>query len=262
MENEVTMPPVPQEPPDDWEYYELWKSVQETIKRVHIYFQSSIPITGINATELYSLGEALGLIIEQEVVKTLNIRRADWDTRQQYIDYRFVRNPASFPDVLLKSIATEEVILGIELKSWYLLANEREPSFRYKITPQACAPQDLMVVVPWVLQNVLSGNPIALEPFIIPARFAAEYRNYWWQHKRKAKGDSSILSPPNIQYYPKSRSQFNDRPVEDSSGNFGRFARTGIMDNYIQSLDNYDLLGLTVSTWRKFFSEKAVTDHE
>ena len=30
--------------------------------------------------------------------------------------------------------------MGIELKGWYVLAKEREPSFRQKVTPAACSP--------------------------------------------------------------------------------------------------------------------------
>ena len=39
-------------------------------------------------------------------------------------------------------------LLGIELKGWYVLSKEGEPSGRYKVTPAACAPQDLLVIVP------------------------------------------------------------------------------------------------------------------
>jgi hypothetical protein len=49
--------------------------------------------------------------------------------------------------------------MGIELKGWYVLAKEKEPSFRYKVTLTVCAPADLLVVVPWALSNVISGRP-------------------------------------------------------------------------------------------------------
>ena len=66
-----------------------------------------------------------------------------------------------------------DVALGIELKGWYLLSKEREPSFRYTVTPSACAPQDLLVVVPWHLKNVLSGEPVVYEPYIEQAHYVA-----------------------------------------------------------------------------------------
>ena len=40
------------------------------------------------------------------------------------------------------------ILLGIELKGWHLLAKETEPSFRFLATPQACARADLFVVYP------------------------------------------------------------------------------------------------------------------
>lgn len=75
------------------------------------------------------------------------------------------------------------------MKGWYLLAKEGEPSFRFRITSAACAKQDLIVIVPCVLDNVISGSPILYEPFIESARYAAEYRNYHWQHLRGTDED-------------------------------------------------------------------------
>lgn len=63
-----------------------------------------------------------------------------------------------------------------------LSALEGEPSFRYTVTPSACAPQDLLVVVPWHLKNVLSGEPVVYKPYIEQARHVAELRNWFWTH--------------------------------------------------------------------------------
>ena len=52
--------------------------------------------------------------------------------------------------------------MGIELKGWYVLAKEKEPSFRYKVTPAVCAPADLLVVVPWAYRYIdIEGDGIA-----------------------------------------------------------------------------------------------------
>ena len=101
--------------------------------------------------------------------------------------YSFMRQPQTFPDVRLKKSLSDDTLLGVELKGWYLLAKEAEPSLRFQVTPAACAKQDLIVVVPWVLGNVISGSPILFEPFVESARFAAEFRNYHWQHIRKTE---------------------------------------------------------------------------
>jgi hypothetical protein len=68
-----------------------------------------------------------------------------------------------------------------------MLAKEGEPSFRMAQTPAACADQDLLVVVPWYLDNVLSGKPVAAEPFVVSSRCATEHRNYYWQVARKVR---------------------------------------------------------------------------
>jgi hypothetical protein len=75
--------------------------------------------------------------------------------------------------------------MGIELKGWYLLSKEGVPSLRFQTTPAACSPFDLIAVVPWHLSNVLSGTPVAREPWVSSARHAAEFRNHWWETSGK-----------------------------------------------------------------------------
>ncbi len=105
--------------------------------------------------------------------------RPIWDPDGTYSLYVFVRQGQVFPDVLLRKRDNgHDTILGIELKGWYLLAKEAEPSFRFCVTEMACAVQDLVVVVPWALSNVLSGSPTVFTPYVENARYAAAYRNY------------------------------------------------------------------------------------
>lgn len=95
--------------------------------------------------------------------------------------YSFERQAQTFPDVRLVSVGGSEIdiALGIELKGWYLLAKEGMPSLRLTVNPAACAPHDLVAVVPWYLSNVLSGVPTVLMPWIHRAGSAAEHRNHW-----------------------------------------------------------------------------------
>ncbi|MGH2410505.1 MAG: hypothetical protein ACRDGS_09075, partial [Chloroflexota bacterium] len=85
-----------------------------------------------------------------------------WDPDDEWVEFRFERRSQSFPDVRLISRTGGSIVtaIGVELKGWYLLAKESEPSFRYKVTPMACGPLDLLVIVPWRLKNILSGSPI------------------------------------------------------------------------------------------------------
>jgi hypothetical protein len=149
--------------------------------------------------------------------------------------------------------ALETPLLGIELKGWYLLAKEGEPSFRYLATAAACAPADMIAVVPWALTNVISGSPIVFSPYIASARYAADYRNYHWQNLRSTSADTTIRIAGNIGPYPKKSDAISDVPLADSGGNFGRFARTGLMDDYLGRARQELLSGIRAEHWLGFF---------
>ncbi|HUG91902.1 MAG TPA: hypothetical protein VML55_13775 [Planctomycetaceae bacterium] len=239
-------------PDPGWEHYTLYTNVREAVASLPIYFRTETHISGVMATDLHTLNSVLGATIEEQVVRTLNLLRNTWDPDDRYTLYSFVRQPQTFPDVRLRKTVTDETLLGIELKGWYLLAKEEEPSSRFKTTAAACTPQDLLVIVPWVLGNVISGSPMLFGPFVESARFAAEYRNYWWQHVRDAKSDTAIDVPSGVGPYPAKADQVLDRPRSDSGGNFGRLARTGMMNDYKQTLDELPLCGIRTIYWRQF----------
>src|SRR5207249_2647762 len=155
------------------------------------------------------------------------------------------RQSQTFPDVLLRRPG-EPPLMGIELKGWYLLSLEGEPSYRYTATPAASNLQDLIVLVPRVLTNVISGTPIAFDPYIEPARSAAKFRNHWWMYVRESEGDKGLSQPDGVTPYPDKADQINDVPVSDRGGNFGRYSRTGIMDRYLADMKALELCGVRV----------------
>jgi len=118
--------------------------------------------------------------------------------------------------------------------------------------------------VPWVLGNVISGSPILFEPFIESAKYAAEYRNYHWQWIRETKHDTRIESPKGVGPYPSKTDQILDKPYYDGGGNFGRLARTGMMDSYMQKLNEVHLCGIKTIYWRQFLKafQESTTDTE
>lgn len=251
--------PTRQTPEDKWQHFDLYKNVREVIFSLSSCFSTETNIEGISVLDIFTLGSALGATIESQVVDTLNRLRNTWDTAGNYGQYSFVRQAQTFPDVLLTKTADVEntsprdIILGIELKSWYLLAKEGEPSFRFQVTPNACAVPDLVVVVPWALSKVISGSPCIFTPYIESAKYAAEYRNYWWKTQRESKTDPSITSPTGICPYPKKADRISDVPASDQGNNFGRFSRSGIMDKYIKQVDSQSLCGIRADYWRDFF---------
>lgn len=261
---ENAAPPPKRELPDEtWPHHELYRSVREALATLPVYFRTETHIAGVMATDLHTLNNVLGATIEEQVVRTLNLIRTSWDPDGRYALYSFVRRAQTFPDVRLKKASEEETLMGLELMGWYLLAKETEPSLRFQTTAAACAKQDLIVVVPWVLSNVISGSPILFEPFIESARYSAEHRNYHWQHVRKTNQDTTIQVPQRAGPYPSKSDQISDRPAFDSGGNFGRLARSGLMDAYLAKLNDISLCGIRAIHWRDFlktFQESTTED--
>lgn len=222
----------------------------------------------------------LGGSIEIQVVQALNHLRAVWDPDQEWEEYTFVRSSQTFPDVRLITASPtrvtqgEGVALGIELKGWYLLSREGEPSFRYTVSRDACDTHDLLVVVPWHLSNVLAGEPIVYAPYVESARYAADMRNYYWRvHRRKndeqkaqqaitqgktpktfTDGYYDINSPADLHPYPAPKTKITDTAAHDGGSNFGRVARAaGLMDEYVESLLRTSVAGIEARHWVAFF---------
>ncbi len=251
--------PLPIEPDPTWAHRSLFEDVREALYALPTLFTSPLQLKGIIATDLFSLSASLGATIESQVVDALNaIRATTWDRSGEYVSYEFVRQPQTFPDVLLRAAAPEAdppILMGIELKGWYALAKEREPSARFKVTPAVCAPQDLLVVFPWALSEVISGSPRLFRPHVIGARHAAEYRNWWWQHDRESTADRSIAFSAVADPYPRSSDPILDVPASDGGGNFGRHARTGLMKTDVDHLfESEDIAGIPLGAWQRFLS--------
>lgn len=251
--------PVRSNGPDaTWAHRELYDRVLDALHALPARFRTSLRIAGISATDLFTLNTPLGAAIEASVVENLNDLRELWDPDRKYEIYSFVRQAQVFPDVRLQTTApgvaeSDRILMGIELKGWFLLAKEGEPSFRYKASPQVCAPQDLLVVFPWGLDEVISGAPRLLRPFIEEARFAAEHRNHYWEVLRGVTGNnakvnlSSVTSP-----YPSKGDKFNDEPVADKGSNFGRVARGNLMKDFITELLEQPISGIPAKHWQGF----------
>lgn len=264
----IASPPAPTrqglEPAWDTRHGDLYRNVKKTLLALPVNFDAEIEIAGINATDLFGLNSVLGSAIERNVVETLNEFRTVWDPIGAYATYSFVRFPQSFPDVRLvdrNQDSQEPILMGIELKGWFAFSKEQEPSFRYEVTPLACARQDLLVVVPWVLSNVISGKPKVLTPFVDEARYAALLRNYYWVWSRgKGKPEDQVTLSECTVPYPAKVDASSDKAVQDSGGNFGRVARTNLLSDFTKQTLEIDAAGIPIKYWVKFlkaFSESA-----
>jgi hypothetical protein len=243
------------ESPEDDPRTELAQRVGGALLVLPGFFEFGTRIEGIDATDLFSLNSVLGTSIEVQVVHTLNKMRNIWDPDEDWAGYRFERQSQTFPDVRLvrRGAGDPDIAMGIELKGWYLLSKEGVPSLRFQVTPAACSPFDLIAVVPWHLSYVLSGTPVAREPWVSSARHAAEFRNHWWQHVRETTDPKSISSPSGVHPYPTKDMQIADVPDYDRGGNFGRLARvTGLMTGFIASAKAQEAMGIPINDWILF----------
>jgi hypothetical protein len=249
-------------PSHKWHHFKLWERINALIYSLPNHFETELIVKGINVTEIFSVGSAFATVVDSQVVSILNRLRNLWDPDNQYSNYAFVRQSQTFPDVLLRNLQDErDILFGIELKSWYVLSKEGEPSFRYQVTPEACADADLLVVIPWLLSDVISGTPKLLIPYKELARYAAEYRNYYWQKSRIERNENpNIRKPPKESRhpYPSSKQESSDEAEGDKGGNFGRIARAGILDEYINSIKTQAYLGVRIIHWIAFF--KAISE--
>jgi hypothetical protein len=242
-------------PPADWQGG-LYQRVVNAVYALPGLFKTSLNIVGVRATDLYTLNSTLGASIEQSVVDNLNALRTIWDPDGRFQLYAFVRQPQVFPDVRLQTSAPAvepQVLMGIELKGWFALAKEGEPSFRYTVTPGACAEPDLIVVFPWILDEIVSGTPKLLRPFVAEARYAAEHRNHYWTVLRGVIGaDAEVVTATHQTPYPRKGDKFNDGARGDRGGNFGRVARGGIMGDFIADMMQQPVAGIPLGAWQRF----------
>ncbi len=246
-------------PATDHPHRELWLNVRRALYAIPTFFKTKITIAGIRATDIHSLNSSLGASIEQSVVDQLNELRDIWDPKdpdgaRKYQHLAFKRQSANWPDVLLTSgVPDEAPVMGIELKGWFVLAKEGEPSFRYKVNPNVCTDLDLVAVYPWNLDEVLSGTPYLMTPFVAEARYTAEMRNYYWQHSRRSTGNTVIHEARDQGHYPKRGDHFSDEPASDAGKNFGRASRAGIMRNFISTTFDEVVAGIPLNAWNAFF---------
>lgn len=220
--------------------------------------------SGILATDLFSLNTLLGSMIENKVVTFLNAHRQLWDDGR-WDEYHFIRSNESFPDVrLVRKGDSQTPILGIELKSWFILSKEGEPSFRYRTASEACDPGDLLCIIPWYLSDAVCGTPVLAMPWVFSAKAAAEATKRYWLYERQTEKPMTLQqraleTPSGVKpYMENARDKTNYKPVNDGGNNFGRLARTGIMSDFVKDTLLTDILGIPADNWRLFL--KAHTD--
>jgi hypothetical protein len=82
------------------------------------------------------------------------------------------------------------------------------------------------------------------------------------QHLRQTSQDTHIEIQGKVSPYPSKAHHILDKPRYDGGGNFGRLARTGITDSYMQKLSDVQLCGIKTDYWRQFLKafQESTTD--
>lgn len=236
----------------------LWEGTRDALFALPSSFSSRLTVQDVLATDLHAFNSALGASIEVQVVAALNSLRNLWDPDGTWALYRWERQAQRFPDVVLRTAApgrSSEPLMGIEMKGWYVLAREREPSFRFTTSATVCAPMDLLAIVPWALDAGISGNPRIWDPYVVSARDAAIYRNHHWTNLRKTKSAAGIRQSAVNHTYPRKDELIADVPEYDGGGNFGRYARSGAMDEYMTEVFGQELAGIPLAAWQTFLKQ-------
>lgn len=245
-------------PRSEWEHYAVWDRIRETLYALPSYFRMEGSLPNIPAKDLHSANTFLGAAIEEHIPVALNQLRSTWDPESKYADCLFKRQPQTFPDVAFRRETAEgsEVLFGIEIKSWYILAKEMEPSFRMDVNREFCAPADLAVIYPWAFSAAVSGTPRLFRPLVLGARKAARLRNEAWINKAKNDEWAAIRSPTQVPtFYPTKSDKINDSAPRDGGNNFGRVARTGVWQVAIDRLLREEsIAGIPLLGWHRFLS--------
>jgi hypothetical protein len=108
----------------------------------------------------------------------------------------------------------------------------------------------------------LAGSPVVFSPFLKLAKYTAEKRNYHWQYEREAKGAAGVQLAKHATPYPVKKDMISDRACEDNGGNFGRIARSGIMDDYMKEALQTSVRGIFAKDWVKFFKNHSINEKE
>jgi hypothetical protein len=243
---------------DEWTGFKLWERVKETLYALPASFRMEGNLPEIPASDLHAANTLLGAAIEDHIPVALNQLRRLWDPNSEYPDCLFKRQPQTFPDVPFRRETARgaETIFGIEIKSWYILAKELEPSFRFNVNRNFCHPADLAVVYPWALSAGVSGTPRLFRPLVLSARKAARLREASWLAKAADPDWQKIDKPTGpFSFHPAKEDRINDSSPRDKGNNMGRIARSGVWDVEIQRLLNEERIsGIPLAAWQAFLS--------
>ena len=77
----------------------------------------------------------------------------------------------------------------------------------------------------------------------------SEVTSYWIKSRETSTRSTSIIRPPIVfrHPYPQSKVEASDKAEGDKGNNFGRIARAGLLDDYLNKIKMIDVLRVDVS---------------
>ena len=93
MPDDTVLPPILILPDETWPHCALYRGVRDAPYSLPLHFKTETVISGIMATDIFTLNTTLGATIEDQVVRTLNSMRPIWDPDEQYKLHGFTRQP-------------------------------------------------------------------------------------------------------------------------------------------------------------------------
>ena len=104
---------------------------------------------------------------EKEVANCLNENLSIWCRQMEFNGCQFaVNSTRAYPDIFFTNSSGVDV-LGLEVKSWNVLRS-RSPSVEHEkiCIEKQKRKNDILVIVPWFLEKIITGKIVFLEPGI------------------------------------------------------------------------------------------------
>lgn len=213
-----------------WPHHQIKKKVLETIYDITSNFDRH---DFAYLRSHYQVNDRPEEYIENVVAYSLGVESVTWDG-----GITISHRPATYPDIMVHSRG--EPILAIEIKVWNMLAAEKSPTFRFATSPRACGPHDLLVLFPFVYDLGYPGSgPLRLyPPYIENSKYVAIRRNLYWTHNNP---NAPIVEAPDdiTPHVEMKRQRIKDHAANDSGKNFGRIARTPLLNRFCDQAWQY-----------------------
>lgn len=224
---------------------------------------------GINFSDLLGLINRLNNYVGQGIEEHLGESLNRTLVLSNIENLEFYRNSSQFPDLFLIDNSTKEILLSIELKSWFVFSGD-EITARFHTSPDAIPEGSLLIIYPWTLNKIISGSPLLLMPHVTDAKELARKRDTTWTKEGRRKietiGEMGIKSPINKIRNKSIGVQWNEKTSswETESDNFGKIWR--IYDESI-NIDFYSLAmrhlldNRSIADWRNIFGLSVKTSN-